>query len=141
MIDDQPTPPTGWQEADSSTFIDVGRVMIPRRDEIERTIVELIPATPDDAFTVVDLAAGAGWLSGAILGRHPRARALLLDGSATMLEEAGRNLATYAGRFELRQFRLEDDAKPGRYYAKVAPRTIAGVGNCAKAKSKRVRIG
>ena len=109
MTADRPTPPTGWQEADSSTFIDFGRVMIPRRDEIERTIVELIPASPDDAFTVVDLAAGAGWLSGAILGRFPRARALLLDGSTTMLEEADRNLIGYAGRYELRQFRIEDE--------------------------------
>lgn len=110
MTADRPTPPTGWQEADSSTFIDFGRVMIPRRDEIERTIVELIPALPDDEITVVDVAAGAGWLSRAILGRFPRARALLLDGSATMLEEADRNLAAYAGRYELRQFRIEDES-------------------------------
>ncbi len=106
MHDDRPT---GWQEADSVTFIDVGRVMIPRRDEIERTIVALVPAADDELFTFVDVAAGAGWLSGAILERYPRSRALLLDGSATMLEQARRNLASFDDRLELRQFRLEDE--------------------------------
>ncbi|MEI2616392.1 MAG: class I SAM-dependent methyltransferase [Thermomicrobiales bacterium] len=109
MSSDRPAPSASWQESDSATFIDVGRVMIPRRDEIERTIVALVPGKPDAELTVVDIAAGVGWLSKAILARYPRAHALLLDGSDTMLAEAERNLAEYAGRYELRQFRLEDE--------------------------------
>lgn len=105
----QPSPTGGWQEDDSATFIDVGRVMIPRRDEIERTIVALIPGPTDVAFTFVDVAGGAGWLSKALLDRYPLARALLLDGSPAMLAEAARNLADCAGRVELCQFQLADE--------------------------------
>jgi ubiquinone/menaquinone biosynthesis C-methylase UbiE len=98
-----------WQEHDSSLFIDMGRVMIPRRDEIERTIVGLIPAREDEPFVGVDLAAGSGWLSRAILERFPQARMLLLDGSETMLAEARSSLSDYDGHFDTRIFRLEDD--------------------------------
>jgi FG-GAP-like repeat/Thrombospondin type 3 repeat len=39
------------------------------------------------------------------------------------------------------RFRLEEDARPGRYYARIAARTIPGVGNCTGARSKRVGVG
>ena len=105
---EKPTPELLWREADSALFIEMGRVMIPRRDEIERTIVSLIPAG-DDAWTGVDLATGSGWLSRAILEQYPQARMLLLDGTETMLAEARSSLATFSGRFDTRIFQLEDD--------------------------------
>lgn len=105
--EDAQTPPA-WREEDSAVFIDLGRIMIPRRDEIEQTIVSLIPAETNDAFTFVDIAAGAGWLSKAILQRFPRSRALLLDGSTAMLDEATSGLAEYSGRFDLKLFQLLD---------------------------------
>ena len=38
-------------------------------------------------------------------------------------------------------FRLEHDARPGRYYARMGARTIPDVGNCTGARSKRVGVG
>lgn len=96
-----------WKETDSALFVEMGRVMIPRRDEIERTIMSLIPAREDEAFTFVDIAAGTGWLTHAILDRFPRSSAVVLDASQTMLEEAARQLKTYDGRVTFQQFQLE----------------------------------
>jgi len=97
-----------WSEADSRHFIERGRVHIPARDEIQETILELLPAERDEPFLAVELGVGGGWLCAAILERFPAARVLGLDGSPTMLRETEARLAPFAGRFELRPFRLED---------------------------------
>jgi tRNA (cmo5U34)-methyltransferase len=97
-----------WQESDSALFVERGRIMIPRRDQIERTIVSLIPAERADNFTIVDIAAGTGWLTQAILNAFPGARAVILDGSDTMLVEAAQTLAEHAERVDHQLFRLED---------------------------------
>lgn len=100
---------TPWQESDSKSFIELGKVFTPRRDEIEATLLDLIPAQPDEAFLAVELGTGAGWLSAAVLRRFPNARVLGLDGSPAMLEETRQTLAPFGDRFELRQFQLEDN--------------------------------
>ncbi len=97
-----------WSEADSAQFIELGRIYTPARDEIQQTILGLIPAARDEAFLAVELGVGAGWLSQAILERFPAARVLGLDGSLTMLREAETRLQPFAGRFETRTFQLED---------------------------------
>lgn len=97
-----------WSERDSRHFIEVGRIHIPRRDEIGETILDLIPAAPDEPFTAVELGVGGGWLSAALLERFPGARVLGLDGSPAMLQETDRRLQPFAGRYTLKQFRLED---------------------------------
>ena len=97
-----------WSEADSRHFIERGQVHVPARDEIRETILELIPAEHDEPFLAVELGVGAGWLSEAILRRFPAARVLGLDGSPMMLRETENTLRPFAGRFELRRFRLED---------------------------------
>ena len=100
-----------WSEADSRHFIERGRIHTPARDEIRETMLDLIPAEHDEPFLAVELGVGAGWLSAAILERFPAARVLGLDGSPTMLRETEARLQPFAGRFELRPFRLED--RPG----------------------------
>jgi tRNA (cmo5U34)-methyltransferase len=97
-----------WSEGDSALFVEMGRVMIPQRDEIERTIIALVPAQEDESFCVVDIAAGSGWLTLALLERFPRATAVVLDGSQTMLEEATRMLGAHAGRFSTARFELAE---------------------------------
>jgi SAM-dependent methyltransferase len=108
----------GWTEEDSRRFIDVGRIHIPWRDEVGKTILDLLPTEPEEPFTAVEIGVGGGWLSGALLERFGAARVIGVDGSPTMLAEAERLLAAFAGRFELRPFRLEDfswlEALPGR---------------------------
>jgi hypothetical protein len=50
-------------------------------------------------------------------------------------KEIGRTKTKRSGRYG-----LAADANPGTYYAKVKPKTVADVGNCAKVKSKTVRV-
>lgn len=97
-----------WSEDDSRHFIDIGRVYTPERDQIRETMLDLIPAQRDEPFLAAELGVGGGWLSRAILERFPAARVLGLDGSPTMLRATEELLQPFAGRFELRPFRLED---------------------------------
>ena len=99
---------TAWSEQDSTHFIEVGRIHIPNRDEIQRTILDLIPADRSQPLLAVELGVGAGWLSAAVLEEFPASRIIGLDGSPAMLRETAAHLAPFAGRFELRPFRLED---------------------------------
>jgi SAM-dependent methyltransferase len=99
-----------WSEENSLHFIELGRIYTPSRDEIQETILDLIPADTSEAFLAVELGVGGGWLSAAILERFPAARVLGLDGSAEMLRETEARLQPFAGRLELRPFRLEDSS-------------------------------
>ncbi|MDB5058526.1 MAG: class SAM-dependent methyltransferase [Chloroflexi bacterium] len=101
-------PENTWSEESSTQFIELGQIFTPARDEIRDCILDLMPAASDEPFLAVELGVGAGWLSEAILGRFPAARVLGLDGSPTMLRETETRLQRFTGRFEMRQFQLED---------------------------------
>src|SRR5919107_1728970 len=100
--------PESWGENESEAFVEYGRAMVPGREEIERTFLDLIPAEPDEPFTAVEIGTGSGWLSAAVLREFPRARILGLDGSPEMLEMAKERLTPYGDRAGLRLFRLEE---------------------------------
>lgn len=105
------TPPSSaetWSESDSELFLKYGRVFTPHRDELRETFLRLIPADRNDPFTCLDIGAGSGWLSEAVLDRFPRAQVIALDGSHTMLRELQVRLGRFADRLRLQQFRLED---------------------------------
>lgn len=99
---------SGWEESDSTRFVDLGRIYTPRRDEVASAFCDLVPATVDDAFTAVEIGTGEGWLCEAILRRYPNASMIGLDGSETMLEATAQRLAPFAGRYRLESFRLGD---------------------------------
>lgn len=100
----------GWLESDSELFANLGEVFTPGREEIERVLLEHVPAERTEAFLAVDVGSGQGWLSETVLREFPSARVLSLDGSPAMLRAAGALLAPYGERAELRTFRLEDPA-------------------------------
>jgi tRNA (cmo5U34)-methyltransferase len=100
--------PGTWGEDESKIFIEFGQAMVPGREEIERTFLDLIPAEPDETFLAVEIGTGTGWLSAAVLREYPKARILGLDGSPQMLEKAAQLLAPYRYRVELRPFSLEE---------------------------------
>ena len=104
----QATDSPAWRESDSAHFIDLGRIYTPRRDELRDAFLDLIPAAIGDSFTGVELGTGQGWLTEAILRRYAKARIIGLDGSETMLRSTAALLAPYAGRYDLRPFRLEE---------------------------------
>jgi len=101
--------PTRWTEADSERFAALGDLYVPAREEQRRVLLDLIPAETDDAFTAVELGAGDGTFARSVLERFPRCRVLALDGSDVMLERAGRLLAPFGDRAEMRRFALERD--------------------------------
>src|SRR5947209_937635 len=101
-------PQIPWSEADSQHFIEVGRIHIPSRDEIQQTILDLLPVEAAEPFLFVELGVGSGWLSEAILQRYRGARLIGLDASPTMLQEAETRLQPFSGRFQLRRLHLQD---------------------------------
>ena len=100
----------GWVETDSELFANLGEVFTPGREEIERVLLEHVPAERTEPFLAVDVGCGQGWLSEAVLREFPSARVLALDSSPAMLRAAGELLGPYEERVELRSFRLEDAA-------------------------------
>ena len=100
--------PRAWSEDESEAFAEFDRAMVPGREEIERTLLELLPAGRDEPFIGVEIGTGTGWLSAAVLREFPRARMMALDGSPEMLRRTGELLAPYGERAELRPFRLEE---------------------------------
>jgi tRNA (cmo5U34)-methyltransferase len=67
------------------------------------TGVELLAALAPATAHVVDLGAGTGALSAAVLGGLPAARVTLVDVDTAMLDEARRRLAPFAGRVDFRE--------------------------------------
>lgn len=104
----------GWLETDSEVFACLGEVFAPGREEIERTLLDHVPAGREEAFLAVDVGCGQGWLAEAVLREFPNSRVCALDGSDEMLRRAARLLAPYGARAELRPFRLEEPDWPSR---------------------------
>src|SRR5947208_11451575 len=94
----------GWTETDSKRFIDDGAVFVPSREEQIATLCGLIPGRADEAFTVVELGAGAGVLARAVLEAFPRCRYVALDGSAAMRARLLETVAHHRDRVEVRAF-------------------------------------
>jgi tRNA (cmo5U34)-methyltransferase len=95
-----------WTEADSAAFVDHGDLFVPAREEQIAALVSLIPAGRDEAFTAVELGAGAGVLARAVLEAFPRCRYLALDGSETMRAQLARELSSFGARIEVGAFEL-----------------------------------
>lgn len=102
--------PGSWSEDESEVFVEFGRAMVPGREEIERTMLDLVPADRDESFVGVEIGTGTGWLSAAVLGEFSGARMIGLDGSPRMLRNAAESLAPYGERAELRPSILEDSS-------------------------------
>ncbi|GAC1591548.1 MAG: hypothetical protein NVS4B1_36680 [Ktedonobacteraceae bacterium] len=103
-------PANQWNEDNSTTFLDLGEILVPKRAEQTQALLQLIPARPDETFTIVELAAGGGILAQAILERFPNCDYIALDGSATMREQMAQRLAAYQHRLTILPFLLEEQA-------------------------------
>ena len=90
-----------------------------RRAEPRRIVAELLPFTEDQPFTFVDLGAGTGAAARTVLDHYPRASAILADYSPQMMEEGGRALGDYAGRYRYVEFDLSAGPWPAEIPAAV----------------------
>jgi len=78
-----------------------------------RFMTVLLPFGGQDAFTFLDLGAGTGGLSRAILDAHPRSTAVLADFSAAMMGAGEREMEPFAGRYRYVEFDLQAGDWPG----------------------------
>jgi len=75
-----------------------------RRAEQRRLMAVLLPFGEDDEFRFLDLGAGTGAASRAILERYPQATAILADFSAQMMGAGESQLQPFAGRYRYVEF-------------------------------------
>lgn len=74
------------------------------RSEQLTLVARVLPFDPSDAFTFVDLGAGTGAASRAVLEEYPRASALLAEYSSQMQAEGERQMASFTGRYRYVEF-------------------------------------
>ena len=102
-----------WQSEDIVTHwaAEAGnreRLHVPR----QRFMAELLPFADDAEFTFVDLGAGAGALSRAILERYPRSTAILADFSDQMMGAGAQDLEPLADRYRYVTFDMSTSTWP-----------------------------
>src|SRR5260221_513490 len=76
----------------------------PSRAAQRRFMAVLLPFGEQEAFTFLDLGAGTGAASRAILDLHPRSTAILADFSPEMMAAGEREMQPYAGRYRYVEF-------------------------------------
>ncbi|HTQ90132.1 MAG TPA: class I SAM-dependent methyltransferase [Streptosporangiaceae bacterium] len=74
------------------------------RQAHRRLTALLLPFAEQDEFTVLDLGAGTGAASRAILDLRPRSTAILADYSAEMMRAGERQMQRFAGRYRYVEF-------------------------------------
>jgi len=76
------------------------------RDRHEQLVLvaRLLPFNRQDTFTFLDLGAGTGAVTRAVLGEFPRATAILADFSQQMMAEGETALAAHKGRYRYVEF-------------------------------------
>jgi SAM-dependent methyltransferase len=84
------------------------RTFIPNYERMLATVVHWLDGHVAPDGLVVDLGAGTGGLSEAILDALPNVRVQLVDVDPTMLEVAAARCAAHAGRYEVRHARFEE---------------------------------
>lgn len=126
---------TAWNEDDSRTFILLGMMAVPSREEQMATIAALLPFEQDDDFRVVELSTGEGLLAFTVLDCYPNARLLGLDLSVTMLARASEILVPFLSRCDLEEFDLQEKDWLGRIdgaHCVMSSLTIHHLGGAAK---------
>jgi SAM-dependent methyltransferase len=78
----------------------------------QRFMAELLPFGEDDEFTFLDLGAGAGALSKAVLERYPRSTGILADFSDQMMGAGIRDLEPFADRYRYVTFDMSTSNWP-----------------------------
>jgi len=93
-----------------------------KRAAQRRLMAVLLPFGEQDAFTFLDLGAGTGAASRAILGRYPRSTAILADFSAHMMAAGEREMHPFGGRYRYVEF----DMSAGEWPAAI-PTTLDAI--------------
>ncbi len=95
---------SNWSEDNSVTYQKLAAVVVPRRAEQMAALLTLLPFGRDEAFHVVELASGEGYLADAILRAFPQSTLLALDLSQTMRATTVERLVPYGARARVAAF-------------------------------------
>jgi tRNA (cmo5U34)-methyltransferase len=98
------------------------RRLVPCFDQFYGTAVELLGLRKGPMRRVLDLGAGTGLMSQAVLARYPEAELVLLDGAAEMIAEARERLP--GARVTMVQADLRDELPAGPFDAVVSALAI-----------------
>jgi tRNA (cmo5U34)-methyltransferase len=82
-----------------------------RAEQLE-LVARLLPFQVGDAFTFLDLGAGTGAASSAVLTEYPNATAILAEYSTLMMAEGDKVLARFAGRYRYVEFDMTSSDWP-----------------------------
>jgi len=94
-----------WKSAEvAKTFAATAEQRERERREQHLLVARLLPFKRSDAFTFLDLGAGTGAASRAVLAEFPRATAILADFSTEMMAEGRSSLAAFEGRYRYVEF-------------------------------------
>lgn len=114
-----------WQSAESvQSWVAEADATERQRAPHREFLASLLPFGEQDAFTFLDLGAGAGAAARVILGRYPRSTAVLADFSAEMMRAGQVRLAPFAGRYRYAEF---DMAAGGDWPASIPAAVDAAV--------------
>lgn len=98
--------PPHWSEDDSQLYRKLAPVAVPGRAEQLAILLALLPFGPADSFHAVEIGAGEGLLSAALLTAFPRATVTALDGSASMRAQLRARLHPFGSRAGVEPFNL-----------------------------------
>ena len=101
------TEDSGGLDADWRTYRAMAPAAVPSRAEQIATLLTLCPFVRGDSFRAVELGAGEGHLSQALLELFPNASVQALDGSFEMLELARARLGRFGDRAGVGSFDLK----------------------------------
>jgi tRNA (cmo5U34)-methyltransferase len=106
-----------WQSAEGvAAWAEKAERQERNRAPQRRFMAALLPFETAEPFTFLDLGAGTGAASRAILDRYPASTALLADFSAEMMRAGQRELERFAGRYRYVEF---DMASGGPWPAEI----------------------
>jgi tRNA (cmo5U34)-methyltransferase len=87
-----------------ATWVKEADIQERHRAEARRLLAELLPLTEGSTATFLDLGAGTGAATRAILARHPQSSAIMADFSAQMMAAGEAQLEPFAGRYRTVEF-------------------------------------
>lgn len=114
----------------ASTYDSERRRLVPCFDEFYGTVGELIVRSCPDSPRILDLGAGTGILSAAIIDRVPTARIHMLDASSDMLQQASKRLS--GRQFQRTIQPLDSELPVGPFEAIVSALAIHHLDDAAK---------
>lgn len=110
----------GWSAQTSHLYRQLATIAVPSRAEQIATLLCLLPFGRNDAFQIVELAAGEGRLAQALLTAFPQVSLLALDGEQSMITETRARLAPFGERAQVEHFDItQEDWYPQMHGADV----------------------